>query len=710
MSMAILRRLRPVPLAIALLAAPGVAGAVPGLDVAHVQGRDTPWILGWNEAVVTLDNARGAAWRGAVAIDASYGNVRSERPSVKVAVSVGAGEIVRVRLPVWLTPGTTPTVVLSAPGEGEVAQQPLGLTHLSEEIATIVEINPTRPLGAKIVEVPSSATSPTPGAPGAAPSVDPFDDDEELKPHTLPPPHGMGPKGGPASPSGPPLSVGIAPVPTIVSVQAARESSDPILADFAGGWSGAVLVLVPSDVLGRIGGRELDALVAWVNAGGSLGVAVVRDEDLRTPALKLLVGDDARATSGAGSARATFAGGRLSRDDEPLDRGEVAPLGLGEVWLLRHDPWSPSVDAKSGKIVYDLWRKATARRLRLVSPPAGLGVRWYDDENVRTVLDPSAESKPSLGVAALLVVLYALMVGPIAFGRARRLGKPLSVLRVAPLLSLGLFVGLVGLGKLGTGFRGRVRRLEMVDVGGGSTQGAATNLHAFYVGDPSSIELTARRPIDGLHVLEPTTDNAAVEVERDGVAVRNVRAHPWQPVIIQEETSFEVPGGVVLEGSGGSLTLINKTPWALSHVILHPSYVGAATRSHYFASVAPGASVVARDGIPVERSITPRAPGGGSSTGGEPWAAKGVRKQKQALDAVSTLIETSVGGTLRALPGDVPVATMLVDLPSPSAKESGYRVERETLFLRVIGLGGGKGKGSVEPTDPLKPRGKEGDL
>ncbi len=62
------------------------------------------------------------------------------------------------------------------------------------------------------------------------------------------------------------------------------------------------------------------------------------------------------------------------------------------------------------------------------------------------------------------------------------------------------------------------------------------------------------------------------------------------------------------------------------------------------------------------------------------------------------------------LAGVVPVATMLVALPSPSgasAKESGWGVERETMFLRVYGLGGGKGKGELESN---KPKGKEEDL
>ncbi len=689
-------------ISIAIALAPSTAGAVPGLEVAHVQGYRAPWSLGWNEAVVTLDNARGAPWHGELAIDASYGSLRSERPSVRVPVSVGAGEIVHVRLPVWLGAGTTPTALLSAPGEGEVAQATLGVTHPSEEVATIVELQAAHPIGAAMLDVPSAATSPTPSLLDPTPAPGPFDDDEELRPRAAPP--RMGPRGAPPLPS-PAPTMGVAPIPTVVTVQAARDSGDPILADFAGGWSGAVLVMTPSDVLSRLGGRELDALSAWIASGGSLGVAVVREEDLRSAALEALVGDEARVTSGVGTKRTTFAGGRLVGDDDPLDRGEVAPLGLGEVWLLRHDPWSPSVDRRSGKIVYDLWRKSTARRLRLVAPPAGLGVRWYDDDAVRAVLDPSVEAKPSVGLAALLVVLYALLAGPIAFGRARKLGKPLSVLRTAPLLSLGLFAGLVVLGKVGTGFRGRVRKLEIVDVAGGSTQGSASVLHAFYVGDPSAIELVARRPIDGVHLLVPYDENAMIDVERAGVSVRNVRAHPWQPVIVQEETAFDVKGGIVLEGSGGGLTLVNRTPWSLAHVILHPSYVGAATKSHYFASVAPGASVVARDGLPVERSITPR--GAPTAAGTEPWLQKGELAHKQALDAAAVLVESSVGGAARALPSDVPVATMLIEAPSPAGKESGFRVERDTVFARVIGLGGGKGKGALEREGP---RGKERDL
>ncbi len=38
---------------------------------------------------------------------------------------------------------------------------------------------------------------------------------------------------------------------------------------------------------------------------------------------------------------------------------------------------------------------------------------------------------------------------------------------------------------------------------------------------------------------------------------------------------------------------------------------------------------------------------------------------------------------------------------------SGLKIEREAMLLRVVGLGGGKGKGSIEPDAP---KGKEGEL
>lgn len=681
-----------------VLAAPSLAWAAPRLAVAHVQGAEAPWVMGWNEAVVSLDNADLPAWRGEVVVDSSYDRHSDERASLRVPVSLAAGESVRLLLPFHLHAGTSPTVVLRAGAEGEVASQALALTRPIEGVATIVEIAGKEARGLKLVEVPAGG--------GSA-----FDEEAGEKapaPHHMPPHTGPAPHMGPSKAMPPPSATGAALATAQVStVQFARESGDPILPDVAGGWSGAALVVVPSDILARLSGRPLDALEHWVRSGGTIAIAVVRDEDLRAEPLKRLLGGEARVTSGSGASEMTFAGVALTRGNvtKDGDDGDWVASGLGQTWLLRRDPWAKTFDPRSPRSLYGLWEQANKTRSNVLSLPAGNGLRWYDEDRVRKFLDPNHGFRPSLGIAAVLVVAYALLVGPFAFARARKSGRPLDVLRITPVLALVLFAVLVGLGKIGKGFKGRARRLSVVEVAGGATQATATTMHAFYVADPSIIDVVAARPIDTVHVVDPTVDGDPIELDRGTVAVRAVRAHPWQTVVVAEEGARALSGGVVLEGNGLSLTLVNKTPWTLEHVVLHPETTAVApARSRYFASVPAGGSVVARDGLAVDRRIRPF---GHLATGDSlvaPNTASG-----DAIDAVESLINSWPGAvSISALPFDVPLATAVVQLPGGQA--SGLKVERDAMFLRVIGLGGGKGKGALEPDPSSAPKGKEGQL
>jgi hypothetical protein len=155
-----------------------------------------------------------------------------------------------------------------------------------------------------------------------------------------------------------------------------------------------------------------------------LAISVTREEDLRHENLKKLVGSDARMTSASGSSTLTFAGGLLQRGDVSAsdDDGDYAGHGLGQVWLLRRDPWSRTFDPKSPRSIYALWDQSRTRRAATISLPAGTGLRWHDDDRVRKFLDPNHGFRPSLGIAAVLVVIYALLVGPVAFARTR--GRP----------------------------------------------------------------------------------------------------------------------------------------------------------------------------------------------------------------------------------------------------------------------------------------------
>lgn len=688
-------------LALFLAAAP--SWARPKLDVAHVQGRDAPWVVGWNEAVVTLDTGvDGLAWRGEVVVDSTYDRHGDASATVHIPVSLAAGESARLLIPFHLQPGRYPSVSLRTAADGEIAAVPLTLTRPIESIASIVEIQGKDARGPKLVEAPST--------PGGG-----FDDEGGTGIVPTFPPHG-GAKGfghAPPMPVTPPTFT-TSPLPQVVTVQTAKESGDPILPDVSGGWSGAAVVVVPSDILTRLQGRPYEALEHWVLSGGTLAVAVTREEDLRSKNLLELLGEEVHLTSETASATHTFNGKNLTRGDlsKAGDDGDWATHGVGQVWLLRRDPWSRSVDPKAAKSLYAIWDTAsTRRRPTLISQPAGNGVRWYDDDRMRHYLDPNHGFRPALGAAAVLVVIYAILVGPLVFARARKLGRPLSVLKITPLLALGLFLLLVGLGKLGKGFRGRARNLAVIDVGGGQTKGAATTLRAFYLPDPAAIDVPATRPIDTVHVVDPFLDSGAIELDRGTLAVRGVRAHPWQTVVVAEEGAREVPGGIVLEGSGSRLTLINKTPWTLEHVILHPETTPRPTeaKSRYFEKVLPGASVNLRDGIPVGRNVRPsyfelQGSSKGANLGPEPKDGN----YDEAFDALGALINSWQSTTTAGsdpLPTWMPIATCVVR--TSGGKESGIAIEKEAVLIRVIGLGGGKGKGELEKDEP---KGKESDL
>ncbi|GAC1593544.1 MAG: hypothetical protein NVS3B20_18480 [Polyangiales bacterium] len=480
------------------------------------------------------------------------------------------------------------------------------------------------------------------------------------------------------------------------------------------------MVVIPSEILVRLQGRPLDALMQWTLGGGTLTVSVTREEDLRTTTLTTLLGGEARMTSAAASTTSTFVGATLRRGDVSKlgDDGNYAAYGLGEVWLLRRDPWARTLDPLSAKSMNALYHRGHARRASMLSSPAGNGLHWSDDERVRKLLDPNHGFRPALGIAALLVVIYAFLVGPLAFSRARKLSRPLSVLSLTPMLAVSLFVILVGIGKIGKGFRGRVRKLAVIDVAGGFRRGTATTFHAFFVSDPSAIELVSPHPVDTVHSVEPFVDNAPIDIDRAGVTVRNIRAHPFQTTVIAEEGVRDLGGKLVLEGNGSRLTLINDTAFTLQHVILHPQTTASSpAKSRYFARVKPGETVVARDGLAVDRRIRPVAMGWVSPSDQSLLGSE--LAQGDAVDAVEALIASWSSASYPSpspLPFQEPMATAFVDssasgvsgLSSTGAsREAGFHVEREVLFLRVVGLGGGKGQGALE-TDRV--RGKEGEL
>ena len=80
-------------------------------------------------------------------------------------------------------------------------------------------------------------------------------------------------------------SPGASPALTVGSPAVDATTGDLVLPEHAAGYSAATVVVVAVGRLARLQGAELDALVGWVLAGGTIAVFPTRPEDLRAGTL-----------------------------------------------------------------------------------------------------------------------------------------------------------------------------------------------------------------------------------------------------------------------------------------------------------------------------------------------------------------------------------------------------------------------------------------
>lgn len=347
------------------------------------------------------------------------------------------------------------------------------------------------------------------------------------------------------------------------SPQFDHATGDPILPARAAGWGGVTVVLLHSDMLARLQGFELDALVNWVSSGGTLAVVPNRPEDLRGQPLTALVGgvavsgppapglltlpstprpaaggtnpwgtptltpddeeegwnpDDAkpgdyipiRTSTGGGPGhlgpRAAVAAKMLGYTGGNLAAtvyGSTASYGLGEVHLLPFDPTTPpALDDPwvQGRIA-DMVNHAWDRRAPVAFPPqAGPGALPHRDD-VRRALDPNENFRPALGFAAIVLALYSIFVGPVVFLRARKKDKPFLPLTWAPLLSIAAFGSIVLAGLAVKGWTGRSRQIAMVETGAGFTRGAARRYRGFFTSETKALRISATDPASIIDVV-----------------------------------------------------------------------------------------------------------------------------------------------------------------------------------------------------------------
>lgn len=336
-------------------------------------------------------------------------------------------------------------------------------------------------------------------------------------------------------------------------VQVDRTTGRPVLPTRASSYHHVTAAGISAKSLTALEPAERDALFTWIRAGGSLVV-------VRAPA----------------EAVAPYVGA-----DGP--RMVSVRVGAGEVHVLSsesplHDDW---LDGRIVSIVASRWG------IRSTPMPLGGGSAMMSQyDAVRRLLDPNEGFRPALGFAALALVGYAALVGPLAYAFARRRRRPFLPLLTTPALSIGAFATVVGVGLATKGVHGRAMHFAFVEVDSGNTAGTVRHFRTFYTGNAKNLTV---KPLAQASVLDAARDDLAVgtlEIREGGAVLENVKTMPWQPVMVREDGIVDLGRGIRLERDGAGVRLTNGTAREMVDVVLF-----APGETHFFASVPAGGQV-----------------------------------------------------------------------------------------------------------------------
>jgi hypothetical protein len=532
-----------------------------------------------------------------------------------------------------------------------------------------------------------------------------------------------------------PMSYGGSPVDVLMvgSPRVDPATGDIVLPEHTASYGTADVVVTPSDTLARLSGRRLEALAGFVMGGGTLAISIRRPEDLRHETLVAFVGGPVEETavdedslepidvspfSTPGAPRPPapaypgdelakslhgYRGGNLA----PSPFGAAAPYGLGEVHVLAFDPTRrPGVDDPwvHDRMV-DLGRRSYERRASVVFRPGGLVQEgmWTPStllSDVRKQLDPNVSARWSIAVAALLLLVYSVVAGPISFSRNAKQGHPLRALRHLPLWSLGTFLLIVVIGIAAKGVKGRSRHLTLVEAGAGMTHGIARRYRGFYT--PRSKDLIVFASDTGSIVSSDQRSEGSdtpdrLRVDRDGTRLVDLTALPWQTIVVREDGFADLEDGIAIVRGGepGETTIHNRTGRALRAAIFQT----ADGDFVYWPSIAAGASADVDSGRslggrPAERDWLAEVKSGmvmGARTVhgmGGMYLQDILEDDAAGLAEAWTALEHASGQTADWFPEGVPVLVAQLDGGEGHPSDSGMALDRDRLLVRVVGYGG----------------------
>ena len=665
---------------LALCLAPATAMAEVRLEAAPMLGSTSPVGEGWVTVQVRLENLGASPENGHVELwsEPGYG-AESEQHITRVAYALPARGRVTFELPTHGFSGRPPELkVRAVSSEGKVlADTPIGEFRQVDPLLFDLE-NPSR-LAATVRGLGVVLRRKVSGS-YRTPQI------------------GVG-------------SAGVDPA-----------TGEPFLPRWAAGYSTATLVVSSARRVATLGQREKVALADWVLGGGALALVIERPEDLRAPSLETLVGTALRETppaaellepaafyvptdSGTGSSPLPspmtaplrreelappsrlverlhgFAGGNL----RTTPWGAAASYGLGEVHLLAFPTDEAAVSDRWIQLkVVDLVRHAWERQGSVALP---LGQSALDDHRtsaVRRVLDPNENMRWTIVVSALLLLLYAALAGPLNFFLAARRGRPLRAVMWLPAWAGITMLLVVAVGIVGKGVRGRARKLSLVEAGAGMERGTVTRFRGLYASSASELSV---RPSARGNLLDVASEGEFVPrsllVDRDGMRIEDLRARPWQTLIVREDGLLELAGGVsMVTAAGGEVLIKNRTARDLVGVVLRTP----AGKWVSFPRIADGATASSAQGENLAMSVAPVGPGIRALSAHQFKAT--VERHADGLGDAWEALGVYASSEVDWWPDGVPVLLGQLEGGEGKTSDTGLRVDVDRLLVRVVGFGG----------------------
>ena len=713
-----------------LQAAPPASSGAAGTPASHVSLRASPVFgtdaaagEGWVELIVYVDNAGAAPAKGTLELAGSYGGYSmassDNRFLARAPFHVQPHAEAIIRMPVRGETYSTPTLTVSAMGDDGAKFAETSASLGTSEAPLLVDLDEPSRLSVMMRAWPMS--------PGWRPSSSPY------------------------------ASAGTSMALTVGSPAVDATTGDMVLPEHPAGYSSATVVVVPSERLARLQGPELDALVGWVLAGGTIAVFPTRPEDLRASVLTTLAGGTVAlepppslmmtlpgafrtsgpppifgtpppsmpspwapsvpspadaggatpigwfvpvrtTTLGAGAASGPsnalrgklvgYSGGNL----HPTEYGATAAYGLGQVHVLGFDPTaSPALEDPwtHGRIL-DMLGDAWDRRA-LQAFPNGSGSRGTNLYEIHRALDPNENFRPALGIAAILLVLYSIAVGPLTFLRAHRRGRPLDPLVWAPVASATCFALIVVVGLAGKGWSGRARHIALVEAGAGMSRGSARRFRGFFASQTRAMRVRASEPTSVLEVV--TTDSRSqgtpvLRLDKDGASLEDLTSLPWQTVVVSEDGFTELGSGIAVREKGdGSVVVSNHTGHELRNVVVWAPKADAS----FFATVAAGDTILSSGGRTLFTASARRTVAAGARTVHPIDLGRMTTVLGHSSDDLVTqwsAMASAAGSATDWWPDDVPVVLGEIRGGEGVKTDAGLRVESDVLLFHVVGEGG----------------------